>query len=890
MHKEGERLIPINIVDEMKSSYIDYSMSVIVSRALPDVRDGLKPVHRRVLYGMYGLGVFSNRKYLKSARIVGDVLGKYHPHGDASVYDAMVRMAQPWSLRYPQVDGQGNFGSMDGDPPAAMRYTEARLKKISDEVLSDLDKETVDFQNNFDDSLTEPTVLPTRIPNLLVNGASGIAVGMATNMAPHNLTEVIDGISAYIDNREITIEELMKFIVAPDFPTGGIIYGYDGVRDAFHTGRGRIVLRAKVNFEEIGTRNAIIVTEVPYQVNKAEMIARTAELVKEEKIPGIYEIRDESDRKGLRIVYELKNDAIPNVVLNLLYKHTSLQTSFSVNNIALVKGRPEQLNLKDIIVHFVDHRHEVIVRRTEFELKKAKERAHILEGFMKVIGTQDDLDRAIYIIRHSATPQEAKEGLMKEFDLSEIQAQAILDLRLARLTGMELDKIRAEYDEIMRLITDLEDILSNEPRRYQIIKEELLEVKEKYGDERRTEIDFAGGDMSIEDFIPNETVVVTISNAGYIKRTLLSEYRIQGRGGVGNKAATTRDEDFLEYIVSATNHQYMLFFTEKGRCYWLRVFEIPEGSRVAKGRAIQNLINIEADDRIRGYIRTNDLKDEEYINKMNVVMITKNGTIKKTTLEAYSRPRTNGINAIEIRDNDQLLGARLTEGNSQIMIATKNGKCIRFPEEKVREVGRTAIGVRGITLEDNDEVVGMIVVNDVENETVLVVSEKGFGKRTAVEDYRITNRGGKGVITLNITEKTGNLISLQNVTDEDGLMIINRSGIAIRMGVNEMRVMGRNTQGVKLINLKGNDEIAAVTKVQMDKDVEDEGEENEDGNFATVVDSDNPEFKDSPQTGDNTISNMGDEKYLKKVEEEEARENRKIEEEKEDDNTSEDEE
>lgn len=844
MQKEGERLIPINIVDEMKSSYIDYSMSVIVSRALPDVRDGLKPVHRRVLYGMYGLGVFSNRKYLKSARIVGDVLGKYHPHGDSSVYDAMVRMAQEWSLRYPQIDGQGNFGSMDGDPPAAMRYTEARLKKISDELLSDLDKETVDFQNNFDDSLQEPTVMPTKIPNLLVNGTSGIAVGMATNMAPHNLSEAVDAICAYIDNREITIDELMQHIIAPDFPTGGIIYGYDGVRDAFHTGRGRVVLRAKVSFEEIGNRNAIIVTEIPYQVNKAEMIARTAELVKDEKIPGIYEIRDESDRKGLRVVYELKNDAIPNVVLNLLYKYTALQTSFSVNNIALVHGRPEQLNLKDIIHHFVDHRHEVIVRRTQYELKKAKERAHILEGFMKVIGSQESLDKAIAIIRHSSTPQEAKEGLITEFDLSEIQAQAILDLRLARLTGMELDKIRDEYEAIMREIKDLEDILANEGRRYQIIKDELLEVKEKYGDERRTEIDYSGGEMSIEDIIPNESVVLTISHAGYIKRTSLSEYKIQSRGGVGNRAATTRDEDFLEYIVSATNHQYMLFFTEKGRCYWLRVFEIPEGSKTAKGRAVQNLINIEPDDKIKAYIRTNNLKDSEYVNQMSVVMVTKNGTIKKTSLEAYSRPRVNGVNAIEIRDNDQLLGAYLTNGTSQIMIATKNGKCIRFPEEKVREVGRGSIGVRGITLEDNDEVIGMIVVNDVENETVLVVSEKGYGKRTAVEDYRITNRGGKGVITLNITDKTGNLIAIQNVTDEDGLMIINKSGVAIRMGMDEMRVMGRNTQGVRMINLKKNDEIAAIAKVAMDKDVEEDSEENEEG---VEIVADNLESNTVPQ-------------------------------------------
>ncbi len=877
MNTEGERLIPINIVDEMKSSYIDYSMSVIVSRALPDVRDGLKPVHRRVLYGMYGLNVFSNRKHLKSARIVGDVLGKYHPHGDSSVYDAMVRMAQPWSLRYTQVDGQGNFGSMDGDPPAAMRYTEARLKKISDEILADLDKETVDFQNNFDDSMTEPAVLPTKIPNLLVNGASGIAVGMATNMAPHNLSESVDGICAYIDNRDITIDELMQHIIAPDFPTGGIIYGYDGVRDAFHTGRGRIVIRAKVNFEEVGNRNAIIVTEVPYQVNKAEMIIRTSELVKEEKIPGIYEIRDESDRRGMRIVYELKNDAIPNVVLNLLYKYTALQTSFSVNNIALVHGRPEQLNLKDIIKHFVAHRHEVVVRRTEFELKKAQDRAHILEGFMKVIATQESLDKAIAIIRNSSNPQQAKEGLINEFELSDIQAQAILDLRLARLTGMELDKIRAEYEEIMAFINDLKDILANESRRYEIIKEEMQEIKEKYGDERRTEIDYAGGDMSIEDFIPNENVVVTISHAGYIKRTLLSEYRIQSRGGVGNKAATTREEDFLEYIVSATNHQYMLFFTEKGKCYWLRVFEIPEGSRTAKGRAIQNLINIEPDDKVKAYIRTNDLKDEEYVNQMNVVMITKNGTVKKTSLEAYSRPRTNGINAIEIRDNDQLLGARLTDGNSEIMIATKNGKCIRFPEEKARAVGRGSIGVRGITLEDNDEVIGMIIAEDVANESVLVVSDKGYGKRTAVEDYRITNRGGKGVITLNVTEKTGNLIAIQNVKDGDGLMIINKSGVAIRMSVDELRVMGRNTQGVKLINLKNNDEIAAIAKVEMDKEVEEVDLETPEVP-SDNVDSSNPEFKEAPQSGDNSFTNMGDETYMKKIEKEEEKENKKIEE------------
>ena len=839
-----ERLIPINIVDEMKSSYIDYSMSVIVSRALPDVRDGLKPVHRRVLYGMNELGVFYNKKHLKSARIVGDVLGKYHPHGDSAVYDTMVRMVQPWSLRYPLVNGQGNFGSPDGDNAAAMRYTEAKLEKISDEILTDLDKETVDFQNNFDDTLKEPTVLPTKIPLLLINGSAGIAVGMATNMAPHNLSESIDAICAYLDNREITIDALMQYIKAPDFPTGGVIYGYEGVKDAFHTGRGRIVLRGRASFEEIGNRNAIVITELPYQVGIDDLTKRLAELVKEGKLEGISDIKNETTKKnGVRIVIKLKQDAIPNVVLNLLYKHTALQTSFSVNNIALVNGKPEQLNLKDLIHHFVYHRLDVVTRRTEFELKKARDRAHILEGFMKVIATQDTLDKAIAIIRHSENPQVAREGLMVEFELSEIQAQAILDLRLARLTGMELDKIRDEYEEILKIIKDLEDILANESRRFQIIKEELLEIKEKYGDERRTEIDFSGGNMSIEDFIPNEKVVLTISHAGYIKRTPLSEYKVQSRGGVGNRAATTRSEDFLEYIVAATNHQYMMFFTEKGKCYWLRVFEIPEGSKTAKGRAVQNLINIEADDKIKAYIRTNDLKDIEYVNSMFVVMITKNGVIKKTSLEAYSRPRVNGVNAIEIREDDQLLEARLTTGTSEIMIATKNGKCIRFPEEKVRAVGRTSIGVRGITLEDQDEVIGMIIANDLEKESVLVVSEKGYGKRTAVEDYRITNRGGKGVITLNITEKTGQLIAIQNVTDEDGLMIINKSGVAIRMAVNELRVMGRNTQGVKLINLKNNDEIAAIAKVEMDKDVEEEEEVVENNN--DISNEENTQFENN---------------------------------------------
>jgi DNA gyrase subunit A len=827
---EGEKLIPINIEDEMKSSYIDYSMSVIVSRALPDVRDGLKPVHRRVLYGMYELGVTANSSYKKSARIVGEVMGKYHPHGDSSVYDTMVRLAQEWSMRYQLVDGQGNYGSVDGDPPAAMRYTEARLKKISEEILSDIDKDTVDTQLNFDDTLEEPRVMPTRIPILLVNGASGIAVGMATNMAPHNLTESISAICAYIDNRNITIDELMQHIKAPDFPTGGIIYGYEGVKSAFETGRGRIILRGKANFEEMHGREAIVVTEIPYQVNKADMIARTAELIKEDKLQGISEIRDESDRNGMRVVYELKHDAIPNVVLNLLYKYTALQTSFSVNNIALVNGRPVQLNLKDIIHHFVEHRHDVVVRRTQYLLKKAQERAHILEGFMKVIATQDTLDLAIKIIRESSSPGEAKTGLIQEFELTEIQAQAILDLRLARLTGMELDKIRDEYNSIMKEIDYLKTILNDEGLRYSIIKEELEEIKQKYGDERKTEINFAGGEMSIEDIIPDEKVVLTISKMGYIKRTSLSEYKTQSRGGVGNRAASTRDEDFLEYVVSATAHQYMLFFTEKGKCFWLRVFEVPEGSKISKGRPIQNLINIESDDKIKAYILTHDLKNEEYINNTFLVMVTQKGTIKKTTLEAYSRPRANGINAINVREEDTLVSASLTSGNDEIMIATKYGKAIRFPQEKLRPIGRNASGVRGITLGDEkDEVIGMVIISDSENDTILVVSEQGYGKRTHADAYRITNRGGKGVITLNITDKTGNLIAIQKVTDDNDLMIINKSGVAIRMSVEQLRVMSRNTQGVKLINLKKNDEIAAITKIEKEEGV-DEEEYDENGN------------------------------------------------------------
>lgn len=827
---EGEKLIPINIEDEMKSSYIDYSMSVIVSRALPDVRDGLKPVHRRVLYGMYELGVTANSSYKKSARIVGEVMGKYHPHGDSSVYDTMVRLAQEWSMRYQLVDGQGNYGSVDGDPPAAMRYTEARLKKISEEILSDIDKDTVDTQLNFDDTLEEPRVMPTRIPILLVNGASGIAVGMATNMAPHNLTESISAICAYIDNRNITIDELMQHIKAPDFPTGGIIYGYEGVKSAFETGRGRIILRGKANFEEMHGREAIVVTEIPYQVNKADMIARTAELIKEDKLQGISEIRDESDRNGMRVVYELKHDAIPNVVLNLLYKYTALQTSFSVNNIALVNGRPVQLNLKDIIHHFVEHRHDVVVRRTQYLLKKAQERAHILEGFMKVIATQDTLDLAIKIIRESSSPGEAKTGLIQEFELTEIQAQAILDLRLARLTGMELDKIRDEYNSIMKEIDYLKTILNDEGLRYSIVKEELEEIKQKYGDERKTEINFAGGEMSIEDIIPDEKVVLTISKMGYIKRTSLSEYKTQSRGGVGNRAASTRDEDFLEYVVSATAHQYMLFFTEKGKCFWLRVFEVPEGSKISKGRPIQNLINIESDDKIKAYILTHDLKNEEYINNTFLVMVTQKGTIKKTTLEAYSRPRANGINAINVREEDTLVSASLTSGNDEIMIATKYGKAIRFPQEKLRPIGRNASGVRGITLGDEkDEVIGMVIISDSENDTILVVSEQGYGKRTHADAYRITNRGGKGVITLNITDKTGNLIAIQKVTDDNDLMIINKSGVAIRMSVEQLRVMSRNTQGVKLINLKKNDEIAAITKIEKEEGV-DEEEYDENGN------------------------------------------------------------
>ncbi|MEO0525730.1 MAG: DNA gyrase subunit A [Bacteroidota bacterium] len=841
---EGEKLIPINIEDEMKSAYIDYSMSVIVSRALPDVRDGLKPVHRRVLYGMHELGVRSSSAHKKSARIVGEVLGKYHPHGDTSVYDSMVRMAQEWSLRYMLVDGQGNFGSIDGDSPAAMRYTEARMRKIADEMLADIEKDTVDHQLNFDDSLQEPKVLPTRIPSLLVNGASGIAVGMATNMPPHNLSEVIDGTVAYIDNNAIEIDELITHIKAPDFPTGGIIYGYDGVKEAFHTGRGRVVMRAKANFEEVQGKECIIVTEIPYQINKADMIKKTADLINDKKIEGISSIRDESDRNGMRIVYILKRDAIPNIVLNTLYKYTALQSSFSVNNIALVNGRPQLLNVKEMIHYFVEHRHEVVVRRTKFELKKAEDRAHILEG---LIIASDNIDEVIAIIRASSNADEARENLMERFKLTEIQSKAIVEMRLRQLTGLEQDKLRSEYDEIIKTIADLKDILEKKDRRMQIIKDELLVVKEKYGDERRSEINFAGGDLSIEDMIPDEQVVITISHAGYIKRTPLTEYKTQNRGGVGQKASSTRNEDFLEHLFVGTNHQYMLFFTQKGKCFWMRVYEIPEGSRTSKGRAIQNLINIEQDDKVKAFICTQDLKDEDYVNSHYVIMATKKGTVKKTSLEQYSRPRQNGINAIGIREGDELLEAKLTTGTSQIFLGLKSGKAIRFEESKTRPMGRNASGVRGITLaSEEDEVIGMVSVHNFDDE-ILVVSENGFGKRSSIDDYRITNRGGKGVKTISITDKTGGLVAIKSVTDSDDLMIINKSGIAIRMSVEDLRVMGRATQGVKLINLKDEDSIAAVAKVMKDEEAMDEADilnievNEEDG---TALDNEGTETKD----------------------------------------------
>ena len=814
--QSGGKITLVNIEDQMKTAYIDYSMSVIVSRALPDVRDGLKPVHRRVLFGMYELGMFSNRPYKKSARIVGEVLGKFHPHGDTSVYDAMVRMAQEWSLRYLLVDGQGNFGSMDGDSPAAMRYTETRLKKIAEEMLADIDKDTVDFQLNFDDTLKEPTVLPSKIPNLLLNGASGIAVGMATNMPPHNLKEVVDGIIAYIDNKEIDIPGLMNYIKAPDFPTGGMIYGYDGVKEAFMTGRGRIVIRGETTIEQDEKGNdRLIINSIPYQVNKAEMIRRTVELIEEKKIEGIVDVRDESDRNGMRIVYVLRRDAISNVVLNNLYKYTALQSSFNVNNIALVKGRPMTLNLKDLIVHFVNHRQDVIVRRTKFELSEAEKRAHILAGLIIAI---DNLDEVIALIRASQTVDDAKNGLMAKFGLSDIQARAIVDMRLRALTGLERDKLKQEYEDTMKLIEKFKNILSNEELQMQMIKDELQEIKEKYGDERRTDIIYSASDFNIEDTIPDENMVITISHMGYIKRTLLNDYRRQNRGGKGSKGSESRDEDFIEHLYIASMHNYMLFFTEKGKCFWMRVFEIPEGSKASKGRPIQNLINIEPDDKIRAYLNIKDLKSEEYLNNNFIILCSKKGIIKKTSLEAYSRPRQNGINAITIREGDKLLQARLTNGANEVLLGSKSGKVVRFNESRVRPMGRNASGVKGITLANKkDEVIGMICV---ENDTydILVVSEKGYGKRSKLEDYRVTNRGGKGVKTLNITDKTGNLISIENVEDNDDLMIINKSGIIIRVACNSMRVMGRATQGVRIIKLSDTDEIAAISKVDVKED------------------------------------------------------------------------
>lgn len=816
--QNGERIIKVNIENQMKAAYIDYSMSVIVSRALPDVRDGLKPVHRRVLYGMLDLGVFSNRPYKKSARIVGEVLGKYHPHGDTSVYDAMVRMAQSWSLRYPLVDGQGNFGSMDGDSPAAMRYTEARLRKIAEEMLADINKDTVNFQLNFDDSLEEPTVLPAKIPNLLINGASGIAVGMATNMPPHNLSEVIDGTIAYIENNDIDIPGLMKYIKGPDFPTGGVIYGYDGVKSAFETGRGRIVVRGEAVIEdEDDGKPRIIVSSIPYQVNKADMIKKAAELVNDKKIEGISDIRDESDKDGLRIVYDLKRDAIPNVVLNKLYQYTQLQSSFSVNNIALVKGRPMMLNLKDLIVYYVEHRHDVLIRKTKYELNEAEKKAHILEGLIKAL---DHLDAVIALIRASRTPDEAKSGLMEQFELSEIQAKAILEMRLQKLTGLEQEKLKEEYEELIKHIEELKEILSNQELRMEIIKKELIEIKEKYGDEPRTEIEYSSKDFSITDTIPDEEVVITVSHMGYIKRTPLAEYRVQNRGGVGSKGSNIRGEDFLEYLYVATNHNYMLFFTEQGKCYWLRVYEIPEGTKTSKGRAIQNLINIEPNDSVKAFITVKDLTDKEYVENNFIVLCTTKGTIKKTSLEAYSRPRQNGIIAINIKEGDVLLEARLTDGKSEIVMALQSGRAIRFPEKTVRPMGRNASGVRGIKLAGpKDSVIGMICLQN-GNQDVLVVSERGYGKKSNIDDYRITNRGGKGVKTINITPKTGQLIAIKAVTEFDDLMIINKSGILIRMSVSDLRVMGRATQGVRLINLKGDDSIAAVARVEKEDEEE----------------------------------------------------------------------
>jgi len=815
MEAPEEKIVKVNIESQMKSAYIDYSMSVIVSRALPDVRDGLKPVHRRVLFGMLDLGVLSNRPYKKSARIVGEVLGKYHPHGDTSVYDAMVRMAQEWSLRYPLVDGQGNFGSIDGDNPAAMRYTEARLRKIAEELLDDIDKNTVDFQLNFDDSLEEPKVLPAKIPNLLINGASGIAVGMATNMPPHNLSQVIDGTIAYIDDREITIEGLMQYIKAPDFPTGGIIYGYEGVKEAFETGRGRIVVRGEARIEPMpGGKDRIVVSSIPYMINKAEMIRRTAELINDKKIEGIVDIRDESDRKGLRIVYELKKDAVANVILNKLYQQTALQTAFNVNNVALVHGKPKTLNLKELIHYFVEHRHEVIVRRTQYELDQAEKRAHILEGLMIAL---DHLDEVIKLIRASRTPDEAKEGLMSQFGLSEIQSKAILEMRLQRLTGLERDKIRMEYEEILKQIEYLRSILADESLRMKIIKDELVEIKNKYGDEPRTTIEYTAEDFRMEDMIPDEEVVITISHLGYMKRTPLVEYRRQNRGGRGARGSDLRGEDFVEHLFVASTHNYMLLFTEKGKCFWLRAYEVPEGTKNSKGRAIQNLLNIDPSDKFRAFIKITNLLDEEYLNNNYIILCTRKGVIKKTNLEAFSRPRQAGIIAININENDQLLAAKLTNGTNEVMLALRSGRAIRFNESKVRPMGRNAAGVKGITLgNSDDEVIGMICVEN-ENFNVLVVSENGYGKRSSLADYRVTNRGGKGVKTINITAKTGKLIAIKEVGDTDDLIIINKSGILIRLGVKELRVMGRATQGVRLINLRDEDAIASVAKVEVDE-------------------------------------------------------------------------
>jgi DNA gyrase subunit A len=815
---DRQNIIPINIEDEMRAAYIDYSMSVIVSRALPDVRDGLKPVHRRVLYGMLELGVNYNKSYKKSARIVGEVLGKYHPHGDASVYDTMVRMAQDWSMRYPLVDGQGNFGSIDGDSPAAMRYTEARLRRIAEEMLADINKETVDFQPNFDDSLTEPTVLPGKMPNLLVNGASGIAVGMATNMAPHNMREVIDGVVAYIDNNEIQVEDLMKFITAPDFPTGGIIYGTSGVREAYRTGRGRVVVRAKAEIvTNANGRDQIIVTEIPYQVNKALMIEKTAALVNEKKIEGISDIRDESDRDGYRIVYDLKKDAIANIVLNNLFKYTQLQSTFGINNVALVKGRPQTLNLKDLIKYFVDHRHEVVIRRTKYELAEAEKRAHILEGYLIAL---DNLDEVIALIRASKDPETAKTELMSRFGLSEIQSKAILEMRLQRLTGLEREKIQQEYKEIKELIDRLNEILANEPIRMQLIKDELNEIRERYGDNRRTEVVATEDDITVEDMIPNEEMVITISNQGYIKRTLLSEYRTQGRGGTGSRGALTKEDDFTEHLFIAHAHNYLLIFTEFGKVYWKKAYEIPEGNKASKGRAIQNLINIEPGDSVKAVINVVSLEDEEYINNNFVIMCTQKGTIKKTSLEAYSRPRQGGINAITVHEGDKLLTVSLTNGKNHIIIAKSEGKAVHFNEDEVRPMGRNAAGVRGVTLDsDTDHVIGMVCITR-EDANLLVVSESGYGKRSLIEDYRVTRRGGKGVKTINITPKTGKLVAIKEVFDQDDLMIINRSGITIRIKVSELRVMGRATQGVRLIKLNEDDRISSVEKIQKMDDEE----------------------------------------------------------------------